>query len=51
MESGRHSTGPHLDDVFGNNIKGKISPLRYLVDFALAFVLPWIGPGSEGAAA
>ncbi|MDH2415401.1 TMEM175 family protein [Nocardioides sp. CER19] len=39
----RLPTGSHLDEVFGNDVKGKISPLLYLVGIALAFVEPWIG--------
>jgi uncharacterized membrane protein len=33
----------HLDEVFGNDVKGKISPVLYLVGIALTFVEPWLG--------
>ena len=33
----------HLDEVFGNDIKGKISPVLYLIGIALTFVEPWLG--------
>jgi uncharacterized membrane protein len=39
----RLPTSAHLDEVFGNDVKGKISPALYLLGIALTFVEPWIG--------
>jgi uncharacterized membrane protein len=39
----RLPTSAHLTEVFGNDIKGKISPVLYLIGIALTFVEPWIG--------
>jgi uncharacterized membrane protein len=39
----RLPTGRHLDEVFGSDLKGKISPLLYLLGIGLAFVEPWLG--------
>ena len=33
----------HLDEVFGSDVKGKVSILLYLVGIGLAFVRPWLG--------
>jgi uncharacterized membrane protein len=33
----------HLAEIFGNDLKGKISPVLYLVGIGLAFVEPWLG--------
>jgi uncharacterized membrane protein len=38
----RLPTSGHLDEVFGKDIKGKISPLLYLLGIALTFVEPWL---------
>jgi len=35
-------TGPILRDVVGNDLKGKLSPVIYLVGILLAFVEPWL---------
>jgi len=35
-------TGPRLRDVVGNDLKGKLSPVIYLVGILLAFVEPWL---------
>jgi uncharacterized membrane protein len=35
-------TGPRLRDVVGNDLKGKLSPVIYLIGIALAFVEPWL---------
>ncbi|UTH75741.1 TMEM175 family protein [Chromobacterium sp. IIBBL 290-4] len=32
----------HLSEALGNDIKGKISPLGYLLAIALAWVAPWL---------
>jgi TMEM175 potassium channel family protein len=34
--------GPRLRDVVGNDLKGKLSPVIYLVGILLAFVEPWL---------
>jgi uncharacterized membrane protein len=39
----RLPTSAHLAEVFGNDLKGKISPVLYLLGIALTFVEPWIG--------
>jgi uncharacterized membrane protein len=39
----RLPTSAHLDEVFGSDLKGKISPVLYLIGIALTFVEPWIG--------
>jgi uncharacterized membrane protein len=36
-------TGPRLRDAVGNDLKGKLSPLIYLIGILLAFVEPWFG--------
>ena len=36
-------TGPRLRDVVGNDLKGKLSPVIYIVGILLAFVQPWLG--------
>jgi uncharacterized membrane protein len=36
-------TGPRLRDVVGKDLKGKLSPVIYVVGIALAFVEPWLG--------
>jgi len=33
----------HFDEVFGRDLKGKISPLLYLLGIGLCFVEPWLG--------
>jgi uncharacterized membrane protein len=35
-------TGPRLRDVVGNDLKGKLSPVIYLIGILLAFVVPWL---------
>jgi uncharacterized membrane protein len=35
-------TGPRLREVVGNDLKGKLSPVIYLVGILLAFVEPWL---------
>jgi uncharacterized membrane protein len=35
-------TGPRLRDVLGNDLKGKLSPVIYVVGILLAFVEPWL---------
>jgi uncharacterized membrane protein len=35
--------GPRLRDVVGRDLKGKLSPVIYVVGIALAFVEPWLG--------
>jgi uncharacterized membrane protein len=35
-------TGPRLRDVVGDDLKGKLSPVIYLVGVVLAFVEPWL---------
>jgi uncharacterized membrane protein len=35
--------GRRLRDALGRDLKGKISPLLYLLGIALAFVEPWLG--------
>ena len=35
-------TGPVLRDVLGNDLKGKLSPVIYVVGILLAFVEPWL---------
>jgi uncharacterized membrane protein len=32
-----------MQEVFGNDLKGKVSPLLYLLGIVLAFVEPWLG--------
>jgi len=39
----RLPTSRHLDDVFGSDYKGKVSPILYLCGIGLAFIDPWIG--------
>jgi uncharacterized membrane protein len=36
-------TGPRLREVVGRDLKGKLSPVVYLLGIALAFVEPWLG--------
>jgi uncharacterized membrane protein len=36
-------TGPRLREVVGRDLKGKLSPVIYLVGIGLAFVEPWLG--------
>jgi uncharacterized membrane protein len=36
-------TGPRLREVIGRDLKGKVSPVIYLVGILLAFVEPWLG--------
>jgi uncharacterized membrane protein len=38
----KHGTHSVLAQALGSDIKGKISPLLYLVGVVLAFVLPWL---------
>ena len=38
----RLPTSGHLDEVFGADYKGKVSPLLYLCGIGLAFVEPWL---------
>jgi uncharacterized membrane protein len=38
-------TGPLLREVLGRDLKGKLSPVIYVVGIALAFVRPWLGIG------
>jgi uncharacterized membrane protein len=40
---GRLPTGRHLRDVLGRDLKGKLSPVLYLLGIGLAFVEPWLG--------
>jgi uncharacterized membrane protein len=35
-------TGPRLREVLGKDLKGKVSPVIYVVGIALAFVQPWL---------
>jgi uncharacterized membrane protein len=35
--------GPRLRDVVGNDLKGKLSPVIYIIGILLAFVEPWLG--------
>jgi uncharacterized membrane protein len=35
-------TGPRLRDAVGDDLKGKLSPVIYLLGIALAFVEPWM---------
>jgi uncharacterized membrane protein len=35
-------SGARLRDVVGNDLKGKLSPVIYLLGIALAFVTPWL---------
>ena len=35
--------GPRLRDVLGSDLKGKLSPVIYVVGILLAFVEPWLG--------
>jgi uncharacterized membrane protein len=35
-------TGPRLRDAVGGDLKGKLSPVIYLLGIALAFVEPWM---------
>ncbi|HEY2879686.1 TMEM175 family protein [Nocardioides sp.] len=35
-------TGPRLREVVGNDLKGKLSPVIYLIGILLAFVEPWL---------
>jgi uncharacterized membrane protein len=35
-------TGPRLRDVLGRDLKGKLSPVIYVVGILLAFVEPWL---------
>jgi uncharacterized membrane protein len=39
----RLPTSRHLDEVFGSDYKGKVSPVLYLCGIGLAFVEPWLG--------
>jgi uncharacterized membrane protein len=39
----RLPTSAHLAEVFGSDLKGKVSPVLYLIGIALTFVEPWIG--------
>jgi len=32
-----------MQEVFGNDLKGKASPVLYVLGIALAFVEPWLG--------
>ena len=32
-----------MHEVFGTDLKGKVSPLLYVLGIALAFVEPWLG--------
>jgi uncharacterized membrane protein len=34
--------GPRLRDVVGNDLKGKLSPVIYVVGILLAFIEPWL---------
>jgi uncharacterized membrane protein len=36
-------TGPRLREVVGVDLKGKLSPLIYLLGILLAFIVPWLG--------
>jgi uncharacterized membrane protein len=38
-------TGPLLREVLGRDLKGKLSPVIYVIGIALAFVRPWLGIG------
>jgi hypothetical protein len=38
----KHGTQSVLARALGSDIKGKISPLLYLVGIVLAFVVPWL---------
>jgi len=35
-------TGPRLREVVGNDLKGKLSPVIYVIGILLAFVEPWM---------
>jgi uncharacterized membrane protein len=39
----RLPTSSHLDEVFGSDLKGRISPVLYLLGIGLTFVEPWLG--------
>ena len=39
------STGPRLSEVIGRDLKGKLSPVIYVVGILLAFVEPWLALG------
>ena len=36
-------TGERLRAALGNDLKGKLSPVLYMVGIGLAFVEPWLG--------
>jgi uncharacterized membrane protein len=36
-------SGDRMREVFGRDLKGKLSPLLYLLGIALTFVEPWLG--------
>ncbi|MDQ6935632.1 MAG: hypothetical protein M3130_10145, partial [Actinomycetota bacterium] len=36
-------TGPRLRAALGSDLKGKVSPVLYILGIALAFVEPWLG--------
>jgi uncharacterized membrane protein len=36
-------TGPRLREVVGDDLKGKLSPVIYLIGIVLALVDPWVG--------
>jgi uncharacterized membrane protein len=37
------SVGPRLRDVLGRDLKGRLSPVLYLLGIGLAYVEPWLG--------
>jgi uncharacterized membrane protein len=39
------ATGPQLSEVIGRDLKGKLSPVIYVVGILLAFVEPWLALG------